>query len=273
MFEARRRRSNLTVFFSLCELTYLTAVRKVRQGHANAMIGLVMNILQAALFVAAFYVMFAVLGLRGAAVRGNFIVYLLTGIFLYLTHIKALMAVMSAEGPASAMMQHAPMNTLVAILSAALQVLYQQTLALFVILFFVHMLLEPVVIDDWAGAFAMYLLAWYSGIAVGLVLLAARPWMPDVVNLIQTIWSRANMIASGKMFLANMIGANMVAMFSWNPLFHAIDQARGFTFVNYFPHYTNWQYPLYLCMALTLLGFVGEHVTRRYVSASWGARR
>lgn len=273
MFEARRQRSAFSIVFSLCHLTFVTAVRKVRQSHGNALLGLIMNILQAALFVAAFYFMFDILGTRGMAIRGNFIVYLLTGIFIYLTHIKALGAVMAAEGPTSPMMQHAPMNTLVAIASSALQVLYQQTLALFVILFVVHTLLEEVEIYRWGPAFMMYLLGWFSGIAVGLIFLAMKPWLPDVVGILQPVWTRANMIASGKMFVANMMTASMVAMFSWNPLFHIIDQARGYTFINYFPHHTNWEYPLYLCIGLAALGLVGEFYTRIHASASWGARR
>jgi len=273
MFEARKRRSNLAVTASLLELTYISAVRKVRQGHANALVGLIMNVLQAVLFVAAFYFMFALLGVRGAAVRGNFILYLLSGIFMYLTHIKALAAVTSAEGAASPLMQHAPMNTLVAILSSALQVLYQQTLALLIILFFLHTVIEPVVIHNWSGALGMYLLAWFSGIAIGLIFLGLKPWLPDLAGILQQIWSRANMIASGKMFVANQIGSAMVALFAWNPLFHIIDQCRGFVFANYFPRFTNWEYPLYLCMILTLIGLVGQHVTRMYASESWSARR
>ena len=273
MFEARRRRTNFEVMLSLAELTYITAVRKVRQAHANALIGLMINIFQAVMFVAAFYMMFALLGVRGAAVRGNFILYLLSGIYIYLTHIKALAAVTSAEGAASPMMQHAPMNTLVAILSAALSVLYQQTLALLIILFALHMLIEPVVIHDWPMALAMYLLSWFSGIAVGLIFLGLKPWLPDLASIFQQIWSRANMIASGKMFVANQIGSAMVALFAWNPLFHIIDQCRGAVFANYFPRFTNWEYPLYLCMILTLIGFIGQHVTRMYASESWSARR
>ena len=30
----------------------------------------------------------------------------------------------------------------------------------------------------------------------------------------------------------------MLTIFDWNPLFHTIDQARGFTFINYNPHYS-----------------------------------
>jgi ABC-type polysaccharide/polyol phosphate export permease len=42
-----------------------------------------------------------------------------------------------------------------------------------------------------------------------------------------SICQRANMIASGKMFVANALPGFMLAMFGWNPLFHCIDQARG----------------------------------------------
>ncbi|MBF9029352.1 ABC transporter permease [Rhodobacterales bacterium HKCCE3408] len=274
MFQARRRRSNLQVFLSLMELTYHSAVRKVRQQHGNAFMALAMSIFQAIAFVAGFYIMFEILNTRTMAIRGNFIVYLLTGIYLYLTHIKALGAVMGSEGPASPMMQHGPMNTLVAIMSSALQVLYLQTLALIIILVVVHIVIEPVVIHDWAGAFMMFLLAWFSGVAVGLLLLALKPWIPDVVTVINTVWSRANMVASGKMFVANLMTASMVAMFDWNPLFHIIDQCRGFTFgMNYVPHHSNWQYPVYVCLALVTLGMIGEFYTRKNVSASWNAAR
>ena len=81
-----------------------------------------MNIFQTLILVAAFYFMFDMLGMRGTAVRGDFMLYVMSGIFLFLTHTKAMGAVSGAEGPTSAMMKHAPMNTVVAIASAALGV-------------------------------------------------------------------------------------------------------------------------------------------------------
>jgi ABC-type polysaccharide/polyol phosphate export permease len=93
------------------------------------------------------------------------------------------------------------------------------------------------------------------------------------VKIIQMIYIRANMIASGKMFVANMLPTAMIALFDWNPLFHIIDQARGFTFVNYFPHHSTWDYPLYTTLVLLLIGFMGEAYTRKHASVSWGAGR
>ena len=83
----------------------------------------------------------------------------MSGIFLFLTHNKALGAVMSAEGSSSAMMNHAPMNTLVSISSAAIASLYIQILSMSVVLYLYHVIMTPITIHDPVGAMAMVLLA------------------------------------------------------------------------------------------------------------------
>ncbi len=273
MFQApvttERRRS----VFAMLELIYHSIVRDIRKSHRNAFLGLVLNMLQTVVFVLTFYLMYSLLGLRGSAVRGDFLLYIMSGIFLYLTHTKAMQAVIQSEGPASAMMQHAPMTTAISITAAALSSLYLQLLSLFVVLFFYHVIFNPVVIDNPAGAMAMLLLSWFTGVGVGLILLALKPWMPDVVTVVSSIYSRANMIASGKMFLANSLPASMLVLFDWNPLFHTIDQARGFAFINYNPHFSSSTYPLYIGLALVAIGLMGEFYTRKNASLSWGASR
>src|SRR6056297_4189427 len=144
MFQKATPKSNLQSAISTLELIYHSTVRSVRKTHGNAFFALVNNILQAVIFVMAFYLMFSVLGLRGAALRGDFLLYMMSGIFLFLTHIKALGAVVGAEGPSSPMMQHAPMNTIISIASAALGSLYVQVLSLVVILFVYHVAFNPI---------------------------------------------------------------------------------------------------------------------------------
>ncbi len=259
---------------SLLELIYHSVVRNIRKTHRNALVGLLLNILQTVIFVAAFYVMFSVLGVRAAAIhQADFLIYLMSGIFLFLTHTKAMGAVVGSEGPTSPMMQHAPLNTVVTITAAAVGALYLQVLSLVVVLFLYHMLFVPVVIDDPIGAIGMLLLAWFSGAAIGMVLLAVKPWFPEFVGIVSTLYSRANMVASGKMFVANALPGVMLAMFYWNPLFHAIDQCRGYVFANYTPHNTNLTYPIVLSIVLLMIGLMGEFYTRRHASVSWGAKR
>ena len=274
MFEAaKQRRSGLGATFATFELIYHSAVRSVRKSHSNAFAAIATNLFQSLLFVLSFYVMFSMLGLRGMAIRGDFLLYIMSGVFIFMTHTKAVGAVVGAEGPASPMMQHAPMNTIIAIASAALGSLYIQVLCLVIMLFFYHVAFTPVVIEEPIPAFGMFLLAWFTGVAIGIVLLAMKPWAPNFVTLFTAIYQRANMIASGKMFVANMLPAHMLVMFDWNPLFHCIDQARGYIFINYNPMHTDWHYALWVGLVFLMIGLMGEFYTRRSASLSWGARQ
>lgn len=257
----------------LLELIYHATVREIRKSHRNPLAGLAIAIAQSLIFVAAFYAMFTLIGARGAAIRGDFLLYLMSGIFLFLTHTRAAAAVVKADGPASPMMKHAPLNTAVTITAAALGALYLQLLSLLVVLFFYHVLVTPVVIDDPIGAMAMFLLAWFSGVGVGMIFAALKPWAPDAAQIGSSIYSRLNMIASGKMFVANTLPGHILVLFDWNPLFHAIDQARGEVFLNYNPHFTSATYPLWVGLGLLVIGMIAEAYTRRHASISWGAGR
>jgi ABC-type polysaccharide/polyol phosphate export permease len=273
MFQQVKPRSNLHAAVSILTLIYHATVRDVRKGHGNALLAIALNILQALVFIGTFYIMFSILGLRGAAVRGDFLLYLMSGIFLFLTNVKTLGAVVGAEGPTSPMMQHAPMNTIIAIASAALGALYVQVITLFFVLFVYHVAFTPFEVDRPFAAMGMFLTSWFVGVALGLVLLSIKPWFPTFTATFTTVYQRANMIASGKMFVANALPNYMLVMFDWNPLFHCIDQSRGFVFINYSPHNSSTSYPIIVAIVLFMIGMLGEFYTRRHSSSSWSARR
>lgn len=273
MFIRQKPTNRLVAAFVLIELIYHSTVRSVRRSHGNAIIGLAMNIFQTILFVAVFWFMITYVGQRSLAIRGNFVLYLFSGVFVYMTHSKTAGAVFGADGPASPMMLHAPMNTVISISAAALGALYTQVLSMLVVLYGYHVIFEPITIEDPAGFAGMLLLAWVFGIAVGMIFIAIRPWAPEAAAIIQMTWSRINMIFSGKMFVANTLSYTMLKMFNWNPLFHLIDQSRGYVFLNYYPHYTSVSYPVYVIIACMTVGLMGEFFTRRRVSISWSAGR
>lgn len=274
MFESTRNTSStLGLIFNFLEVTFHATVRKVRKNHGNAILAIALSIVQSLLFVAAFFFMFQFLGGRTMAIRGNYLLYLMSGIFIYLTHIQTMRGVMQAEGPTSDMMQHAPMNTLVSICSSALAVLYTQFVSLLCILLVIHTVIEPVEIYYWPGALGMFLLAWFVGVTLGIIFMSLKLWFPDLINILSMVYIRANMIFSGKMFVANMMPAMMLPVFTWNPLFHIIDQTRGHVFVNYVPHNTNAGYPFYMSLVFLLIGMMLEHYTRQHASQSWGAKR
>jgi len=271
MFRATTTRSTLSIAFGMVELIYHSVVREIRKSHRSAVVGLVLIAAQGALMTLMFFMIFQVLGLRTAKIRGDFFLYLMSGVFLYMTHNRTVTAVMKAPDSTSSMMQHVPLNPFITISAAAIAALYQQVLSLGIILFAYHALFNPITIDQPAGALAALLMAWFSGVAVGVIFLAIKPWAPRLIPILRMVYLRANMITSGKMFVANTLPSSLLAVFSWNPLFHSVDQARGYIFLNYTPHFTSLTYPLYLSLTLLLIGLMLEFFTRQRASASWSA--
>lgn len=273
MFNANRPTTYWSGFFVTLNLIFETTVRSMRSGNRNAIVGLAKSILLTVAFLVAFQLLFQLLGMRTTPLRGEFILFMMSGIFMFLTHVKAVGAVAGADGPTSPMLQHAPMNSIISICGSALSCLYIQFMAMVCILMFYHAAIKPISIDDPIGALGMFLVAWGSGCAVGIMFMGMRPWLPTVTSLLTTVYQRANMIASGKMLAANTLPASALILFSWNPLFHTIDQTRGFVFINYTPHKTWLLYPIIISVILISIGLMLEFFNRHRVSVSWSAGR
>src|SRR6218665_3124302 len=115
MFEATIRKNQAHGAFAMLELIFHAAVRNVRKSHGNAVLGLLMSIVQTVIMVGVMMFISHVMGMRANGLRGDYLLYILSGVFLFMTHSKAMSAVMSADGPTSPMMKHSPMNTIVSI--------------------------------------------------------------------------------------------------------------------------------------------------------------
>lgn len=272
MFKARKNRTRFGAAASTLELVYHATVRNLRKTHSNAVIGIMLIIIQSLMMIAVFSIMSLLIGMRRAPIRGDFMMYIMSGTFIYMTHVRALMAVTGSEGPASSMMQHAPMTTAISILSSALAALYQTTISAMVILAAYHVTFNPVVIDDPVGVAAMFGLAWVYGIALGLVFMSLRPWNPTAMPIIERLYVRMNMVFSGKMLVANLMPYSILMFFTWNPLFHLIDQSRGYMFINYVPMKSDLNYAISVIGVVYVIGMMWEFFTRKHASRSWNAR-
>lgn len=271
---ARRTNTTLTgAAFTTLALIYHMTVHNLRQTHRDPVIGLMLTVAQSVTMIAGFLVVFVILGVRSSPLRGDFIVYVMTGIFVYMTHVQTVNSVQGAGGATSAMMKHGPINTTVLITSAALAVLYRQTFSCIVIVVCYHLMFQPINLENPIACYGILLLSWFSGVAIGMVFLGLSPWMPTAAPIITRLYVRINMMASGKMFVGNSLPAFLLPMFVWNPLFHLIDQMRGYAFVNYYPRNTNVMYPIWFSLAALMIGLLAEFVTRNKISISWFAGR
>lgn len=273
MFAQRRSRNLVEAAFTTLALIYHITANNLRKGQRNAVVGLLMTVLQAVTMIAGFWLMFSILGVRNSPIRGDFIVYIMSGIFMFMAHAQAIGAVAGAGSPTNQMMKHGPMNTAVMMAGAALAALYRQTFSAIVVLSAYHYLIQPVYIDKPLACYGMLLMAWFSGCCIGLIFLSFRPWWPEGSQVLTSFYQRMNMIFSGKMFVANTLPLYMLHAFAWNPLFHIIDQTRGFAFINYSPRNSSLSYPLYCIVALLMIGLMAEYVSRKSVSISTLAGR
>lgn len=273
MFKYKRNQTLLGGAFTTAELVFHAVVRDIRSQHVNAVMAIIVNIVQTLLIVLVFYLIMSFVGTGIAKIRGDLILFLLSGVFLYLTHIKSVKAIAGAGSGNNPMMLHSPMNRMVMLMASAFGTFYTQLFSILIILTLYVILVAPLEIQDPGGAFAMLVLAWFTGCSVGLVFLAIAPWFPRVSAMLTTIYRRLNMVFSGKMFVANALGGFMLSMFAWNPLFHIIDQCRGYIFRNYFPRNTSWEYAMWIGIVLTMIGLMAEFYSRKHVSRSWDARR
>ncbi|CAM3108121.1 ABC transporter permease [Paracoccus nototheniae] len=271
MFKQRQTNNLFQAAFKTLALIYHQSVYNLRTTHRNAVIGLLLTIMQSALMVILLMTLYLLVGIRGSPIRGDFMLFVMSGIFLFMTHVQTASAVSSSHSVSAGIVKHEPLNAAILISGAALAVLYRQTLSCIVILSVYHLTFEQITIEDPVGAGMLYLLAWFSGCCVGLVFLGIRPWSPQASTMITNIYQRINMIASGKMFVANAMPGFLLPWFSWNPLFHLIDQTRGYIFINYSPHRTDLLYPLWISIGALMIGLLINFTTRKYESVSWSA--
>lgn len=270
MFVQRQNRNMLQAAGNTLGLIYHQTVYNLRNDHRNAIVGLLLTIGQTLIFVGAFLALFLIVGVRASPLRGDFFLYIMSGIFLYMTHVRTVAAVSAAAG-IGGLVRHEPLSPAVLIAAAALATLYRQMISILAILWIYHVLVRPIEIQYPAGALAMILLAWFSGCCIGMIFMALKPWMPRPASMLSMVYQRINMFASGKMFVANTLPAILLPWFAWNPLFHIIDQMRGFIFINYTPQKTDPLYALWFSLAALMVGLLISFSTRKYESLSWGA--
>ncbi|MEO0342502.1 MAG: ABC transporter permease [Pseudomonadota bacterium] len=254
-------------------LVWVVTINKSRQGSSNALKAMLMRSLQMVVMMAAFYALISVTGLRSMSVRGDFMLFLASGIFLLFLHLGGLNSAMGIGDTEHGANVHAPVTPLLNLVSSALSQLHTNVITIAVILLLIHLLIEPVKIDNLQKVAAACGVTLLSGMAIGSVIGGIGSFIPLVKKFAPMVFMRVNMVFSGKMFAANSLPISMIPFFWWNPLFHCIDQARDGIFVNYTAKHTTLAYPLWLSFGLFALGFMLMHASKKLVSQSWSARQ
>ena len=83
---------------ALFELIFHAAVRHIRKSNGNAIVGLLVSIAQSLVGIGVMLIMFWLVGRgMGNQLRGDYILYIMSGIFSFMAHAKAIRAVSSTR--------------------------------------------------------------------------------------------------------------------------------------------------------------------------------
>ena len=267
MTTASQSKSLFWGMLEFMDLVFHSVVREVRTQSGNATFGILKEFTNIVVFLGIFYIISVFMG-RGGSIRGSLVLFLLTGIILFLTHIKAIASVRTASNATSAIMMHTPMTVILSILAKSFAGLYFQFVAVMAIVFFLWIFGADLTVHDPGGMVIPSILAWTSGISIGMLFMIFAPIAPLFVKNVSPLYQRAQMFTSGKFMPAAYLPVSFIGYFSWNPLFHAIDQARVAAFVNYNSDVTNLAYPFWFTVVAFTFGLMGEFWARKNLSKS-----
>lgn len=267
MAAINQEKSMLIGVLEFFELIFHSVVREVRTQSGNATFGVFKEVANMALFIAMFYAIYTFMG-RSIAIRGDFMMFLLTGVALMVVHMKAIASARGASKATAAIMQHAPMTVILSIASKAFAGLYLQGVAVIIIILVLWVFGMDLTVHNPKGLVLPVFFAWASGFAVGLIFMMISPLAPSAMATFTQVYMRAQMITSGKFIPAGYLPTALIGYFDWNPLFHCIDQARLATFVNYNKEVSSMSYPIWFTLIFLLLGLMGEFWSRKNLSKS-----
>lgn len=234
-------------------LIWALTVRALREASGGAALGVLRGILLAGGFCLGFYVFVRFFQLRGVAVRGDLMVFILIGVGFFFVMKSAMMAAMKAMSGSWALCAHPHLSPVLFVYAETLAVLYNWTVAILAIWLANGLVKGSLALEEPILFFPIFLTCWLLGVGAGMALAWLEftlPWFAPVKRVLFKLL----FFTSGKFANANILPADMLALFTWNPLFHLIDQMRDAAFVNYTALKTNMTYPLAVTFALVVIG-------------------
>ncbi len=146
-------------------------MRHIHGGHKHVLVSVIYNVAQTVLLVGAFYLFATLFHMNSGMIRGDLLIFLITGVFIFNLHVKSVSSVIEVK----------PGGSFVA---ASLAGLYTQIYSLILVLGGYMLLGNPVQIHDISGVGAGVMLSWLSGIGVGLTFRGLKPHSKRLAGLV-----------------------------------------------------------------------------------------
>lgn len=241
-------------------LMWALTVREIRQNSGGPAIGVLKGIGVALAFCLAFYFIMTFAGLTGLAVRGDLMIFIIIGIGFFFAAKMTLMASLQAMTGSWDMAAHPHLSPVLFVYAKSMSIYYNYFIAIVILYLGNGMLGGSYQLQSPIMFFPLFTLCWLCGMGAGMVL-GFLMFYFSWAQMFKRIFLKIMFITSGKFTNANVIPNEVLPFFTWNPMFHLIDQMRGAAFVNYTPHNTNLTYPIIVMFFLV----VGGHILHDYM--------
>lgn len=254
---------NATLFNGVLNFGFLMwalTVRTIREASGGAAIGLLKGIGMALFFCLIFYFIMTFTGLRGLAVRGDLMIFIIIGVGFFFAAKMAMVGALQGMTSSWDMAAHPHLSPVLFVYAKTASVAYNYFIAIVILFFGNGMVNGSFELQDPILFFPIFLLSILCGMGAGMVL-GFLMFYFSWAQMFKRVFMKVIFITSGKFTNANIIPNEALPFFSWNPLFHLIDQMRGAAFVNYTPHNTNLVYPI----IVTFLLLVAGHILHDYM--------
>lgn len=236
-------------------LIWALIVRNLREASGGAAVGFLRGILMALAFCLAFYFLMTYFGLTGLTVRGDLMVFILIGVGFFFAMKFTMTEAMRAMQSSWNMAAHPHLSPILFVYANSLSMGYNWFVAIVVIFIGNSLVTGEFELQKPIMFFPIFFLCWLTGMGIGM-LLGFLMFFFSWFMMVKRILFKLMFFTSGKFTNANLIPADVLPMFLWNPLFHLIDQMRDAAFVNYTAHHTNLVYPTICCFAILALGHI-----------------
>lgn len=155
--------------------------------------------------------------------------------------------------------QVSPIDPLIALLLIELATFFVVYTSILLIMFWLGFDSWP---DNLLGLITASLLLLTMGVGVSLFVSALSSYWLDSTKIVSIVM-RPMFFISGIFYCATMIPPQYWYLFSWNPVFHAIELSRHSFFESYATPIGDWGYLAFISVLLFVVGFMAFWVSRR----------
>ncbi len=250
----------------MCDSVHALLMREIKTRFGANRLGYFWAIAEPVAQAAVIAAIFTLLG-RNSVSGIPVALFMFTGILPYKLFSKLLPQLSAAVSANKALLAYRQVSAIDPIIARVLIEVATFVLVYLVIFSIMGWLGFNVIPSDILALFAASALLILFGLGLGLLLCVAMSYWQDTKKLVSMIM-RPMFFISGIFFAATMIPQQYWYLFSWNPIFHAIELSRDAFFISYISPIGSWQY-LGLCALVSFcLGIVVFYQNRmRFITS------